>query len=346
MNQFKPIDLLYVGTFPPPSGGIRVNVALLAKGLSKHPDVNFQKIDISVRGPKYRRIFTYLNRMIQIFIQARRVEIVSFSTPTNYTLLFGTLVYFIARFWGKPFVIRHGGGHNHKQHKSWGSLARTIISLGIAKADVSFFQTKAQVEYFQRIYKRKIVWFRNHRSPPLNIEIPKRHAAKKFVFLGLVVKEKGVQVMIDAFRQLGKDLSVDIIGDDRMDIESIVMNDSQINYKGAIKHDQVYETLNQYDVMLLPSFSEGQPGTLVEASLMGLPIIATSLEGIAEVVEDGKTGLLVAPRSVDELKQAIKTLSTDQELYQSMVENLLKQRELFSSDFWLDVYVNELKALR
>lgn len=65
------------------------------------------------------------------------------------------------------------------------------------------------------------------------------------------------------------------------------------------------------DVVVLPSHTEGIPGVLIEAGLMGLPIVATSVGGVGEIVADGVTGILVPPGDESALTTALRTTLRD-----------------------------------
>src|SRR5690606_41557275 len=56
-------------------------------------------------------------------------------------------------------------------------------------------------------------------------------------------------------------------------------------YKGPVKSDEVVDLLSQYDVLVLPSYKEGYPGVIIEALSIGMPVIATKLRGIQEMVD-------------------------------------------------------------
>lgn len=72
------------------------------------------------------------------------------------------------------------------------------------------------------------------------------------------------------------------------------------------------------DLIVLPSLQEGLPISLVEAHACGKPAVATSVDGIPEIVEDGVTGILVPPKDVNALTQAVLKLMNDQSLSKKM----------------------------
>ncbi len=77
--------------------------------------------------------------------------------------------------------------------------------------------------------------------------------------------------------------------------------------------DDAAEILSALDLFVLPSLEESLPLSILEAMAGGLPVVATTLGGVREVVSDGETGILVRPRDVDALADAILSLLADPE---------------------------------
>jgi glycosyltransferase involved in cell wall biosynthesis len=68
----------------------------------------------------------------------------------------------------------------------------------------------------------------------------------------------------------------------------------------------IRQRYEEADIFCLPSFDEGVPVVLMEAMAMGLPVIATQVAGVPELVEDGVSGVLVAPGTSEELADALR----------------------------------------
>ncbi|MFC1497287.1 glycosyltransferase family 4 protein [Verrucomicrobiota bacterium] len=82
------------------------------------------------------------------------------------------------------------------------------------------------------------------------------------------------------------------------------------------------------DILTLPSlYKEGLPNVLLEAMSMGLPVIASELAGIPEIIFNGKTGYMIEPRNVNQLTEAIIKLWSDRETYKEMGRNARKLME-------------------
>lgn len=80
---------------------------------------------------------------------------------------------------------------------------------------------------------------------------------------------------------------------------------------GSFTHNELPDIMRAADIFVLPSITEGFPLTIVEAMAWGLPIVATDVGGIPELVEDGVSGLLCKPHDVNDLAESILTLVND-----------------------------------
>jgi len=92
----------------------------------------------------------------------------------------------------------------------------------------------------------------------------------------------------------------------------------------------ILDIISLFDLMVISSYSEGLPLSALEAMALGKPIVATSVGGIPEIIDDGKSGILVPPGDPETLSRAIESLLFDDELKTSLGLNALQQcRERF-----------------
>lgn len=91
--------------------------------------------------------------------------------------------------------------------------------------------------------------------------------------------------------------------------------------------DDVIDWYAAADVMVLPSLSEGFPFAVLEALAMSCPVVATAVNGVPEIIEEGKTGLLVPPRNVQALEAAIRSVLRDPAWAARMAQ--VGQKEVF-----------------
>ncbi|MBV9464761.1 MAG: glycosyltransferase family 4 protein [Solirubrobacterales bacterium] len=144
--------------------------------------------------------------------------------------------------------------------------------------------------------------------------------------IGRLVPDKGHGVLLSALSSLPGNattrLRLVIAGDgpERATLERAAarLRPDLVTFLGAVGQDRLVSLYQQADMFCLPSFAEGLPGVLMEAMAMGLPVIATRIMGIPEIVEDGVSGRLVAPGRADALAGALVELLADPELRSSM----------------------------
>lgn len=143
--------------------------------------------------------------------------------------------------------------------------------------------------------------------------------SKHLLFVGRLAGIKGVSVLFEALERIlprFPDMHLTLIGDgpERADLEREAqmrgLGDVVI-FAGYRSQAEVAEALQEADLLVLPSFAEGVPVVLMEAMAAGLPVIASRVAGIPELVEDGVSGLLVPPGDSDALAGAINELLVD-----------------------------------
>jgi glycogen(starch) synthase len=149
----------------------------------------------------------------------------------------------------------------------------------------------------------------------------------RVLFVGRLVRQKGVHVLVEAARRLRTSgAQVVIVGDGpergrvERQAERLGVAD-RVHVTGFVAHDRLPDLLATADVLVLPSSYEELGTVLVEALHAGVPTVATRVGGIPEVVDHGFTGLLVEPGDPDALAKAIDRILSDGPLAGSMREN-------------------------
>lgn len=126
--------------------------------------------------------------------------------------------------------------------------------------------------------------------------------------------QKGHEYLIKAARVLAdkfKDLKIVLVGDGelRAELEQAVVEaglSATFIFLGF--RSDVRDLLSMFDIFVLPSLYEGLPNVILEAMATNLPVVATSVDGTVELVDDGETGYLVPPRDPDALVAKIGNL--------------------------------------
>jgi len=142
-----------------------------------------------------------------------------------------------------------------------------------------------------------------------------RDGGLDMVFVGRLAPVKGLRVLLGAMQALREScpgLTLTIVGDgeDRAHLEALAAPLGEaVRFLGYRSQAGVAEAVAAADALVLPSFAEGLPVVLMEALAAGKPVIATRVAGVAELVEDGVSGYIVAPGDGVALAGAIRTLA-------------------------------------
>jgi glycosyltransferase involved in cell wall biosynthesis len=165
-------------------------------------------------------------------------------------------------------------------------------------------------------------------------------------FIGRLDPIKRVPDLVEAIAFLDKGYTLQVFGEgeDRPQIENAIKRfqlQERAILHGAIARPQ--EALSLMDVLVLPSAAEGFGLVLIEAMAAGVPVVATDVPGIRDVVKDGVTGLLVPVASPVQLAGAIQRLCEDSGLRNRLTEIAAAHvRERYSWDVVLPQYNNLL----
>jgi glycogen(starch) synthase len=161
------------------------------------------------------------------------------------------------------------------------------------------------------------------------------------LYLGRVERRKGCDVLFDALRMAHLHIPTarttfvgPVAADMKEDFDTFLREtESWVEYAGAVPQDEVVTYLQRSDVIVLPSRFETLPRVLIEALAAGVPQIATPVNGIPEIVENGVTGILVDPLTSDALAEAIQRLCVSPALRATMAQ---KSRARALAKFDLD----------
>lgn len=121
--------------------------------------------------------------------------------------------------------------------------------------------------------------------------------------------------------------------DDRQYFYDMLQRFPFVEYRGILQPNEIYETLNNYDALLLPThyYTEGLPGSIVDAYISGIPVIVTKWKHAHEFVEDGITGFVIPfENGSQQLIECLLSLESDREKLKQLQQNALEKRAEFA----------------
>lgn len=170
-------------------------------------------------------------------------------------------------------------------------LAERYIHAGVPQEKMQVLANGIDIERFSSIQRRK------HAGP------------LRFSYIGYLGRHKGVSTLIEALLQIGAErkYQVNIVGDGdekgvlKNQVKNLGLKD-RVRFWGKVSHNQIERIFKETDVLILPSiWPENQPVSITEAMAARIPVIATRIGGIPELVDDGMTGYLFAQGNAHDL---------------------------------------------
>lgn len=136
-----------------------------------------------------------------------------------------------------------------------------------------------------------------------------------FVFVGRIVRDKGINELVEAFEKLNKEYPntrLILVGRQESELdplkpETIAKIDNNKNIEAVGQQSDVCPWLAASDAFVFPSYREGFPNVVIEAGAMGLPSIVTDINGSREIIIEGKNGTIIPPRDAEALFMAMKS---------------------------------------
>lgn len=333
------IRILLIGPDSSMPGGTTISFKYLKSDLERNQNVEIIVITSSgIRGSGYNAPKKYIQLISKILKSAKDCDVISFHAMPTALPYIGWFLPIVSRFYKKPFIYRAFGGLYYAD-LPW--LGRVIARYMLRSADMVLLQTK---ELMRKANNEKIYnvnYFPTARPMP-QMKMDAVTSCKRFIFIGHLKIAKGLQYLTKAAEKLPDEACVDVYGP-WYDLPKETFDGcNKIKYKGVLNSGDVLNTLRNYHALVFPSFmeEEGYSGIILEAYSVGIPVIATKWNALPEIVEDGKTGLLIEPRSDEEILRAMNKLYHDSEYYIKLRNGVLSEREKYSQQQQSENYIH------
>ena len=153
-----------------------------------------------------------------------------------------------------------------------------------------------------------------------------------FVFVGRLVKDKGINEMIEAFeflQKVQKGIKLLLVGDYEQELDPLNAHSMEsIKKNEAILTVGFQNDVRPYfaigDVLVFPSYREGFPNVVLQAGAMGLPCIVSDINGCNEIIIEGNNGIIIPVKDSNAIYEAMKKIATDENLQFQLQKNARK----------------------
>lgn len=336
------MNIYYLGAFPIEGGGVTIKnrdlfYALSGKGLK------LKKIDLN-KITRHRSVWELL-KFVFVFLNPKNKFVIGISTGVCTRRTFSKLFYiFNKRAMSKSIILIMGGTDAHtiamdEEYRKW-----------VRRYKMVYVETSGMLDELRSAGMTNCALYPNGRFKPEEKISVKDNAGKlRCVFFSYIRPEKGADIVLSAAAKLS---NVDfafygsVYEAYKEDFENNISRVSNAIYKGNFKGtpEQVYRELGNYDILILPTRykTEGVPGILVEAKIAGITSIVSNESHNAEIVSDGKDGVVLRKNDEDELIRAISELDVDRAKLQQLKEGSFRSANNFYIENYIDGIVETL----
>lgn len=165
----------------------------------------------------------------------------------------------------------------------------------------------------------------------------------QFLFVGQLEEHKGIRALFTALDQLGEDVQLHIAGEGSLSeyVSERARTDKRIHFHGFVSLEHLLKIIHTQDAVLVPSTCyENSPTVIYESYLAGVPVIASNIGGIPELIEDGKTGILIPPADAGALMSAMQEVHQNRDAWWDKTQEIKE----IAQQYAIDRYVDQLET--
>lgn len=273
------------------------------------------KTNIDRRGMNPVKDLSLILAYYRLISKIKPDKIITYTIKPN---LYGGIIAALKKV---PYAINITGLGTAFQKE--GLLKNVIIQLykwACKRAKVIFFENSGNAKLFldENLANKEQIIVLNGAGVNLDkfnyVEYPENSQETRFLFMGRVMKEKGIEELFSSIERLHKEnpsIVLDVLGhmeegyDDRI---SELTRQGAVNYHGH--QTDVRPFIENCHCFVLPSYHEGMANTNLESAAMGRPVITSKIPGCMEAVVEGQSGFLCETQNVDDLYQQMKRFIT------------------------------------
>ena len=314
--------IVMLGTSPQTRGGIAAVIAAYrAAGLFERWPVEYVATHCEGSWPRKLLAAARALRRFAALLAAEPGTVVHVHCASRASFWRKCVFMAIAHAARRPVILHlHGGGFARFYERECGLLRRRIARFFLERAACVIAVSERWRAWLAQVGAvRQVVCIPNPvRIGPVPPPGGRRNAV---LFLGRLTREKGVDELLQAFAGLRAQLpEVELVCAGAGELEAAQQLaarlgvEESVRFPGWIGPEERQAWLRRAAVLALPSHAEGSPMCLLEAMAAGVPVVATAVGGIPDVVRHGVNGLLVAPGDAAELERALRRLLRDPRL--------------------------------
>jgi glycosyltransferase involved in cell wall biosynthesis len=304
-------------------------------------------------GANWRKLLVALTGWMRVLVRLHTLDapLVHVQLSSRASFWRKAVVCLLARLARRPYLLHVHGSEFADFYGECSPAARRIVRAVLARASLVLALSEAWRTTLQEISPQaRIEVLMNAVPLPPSDGVSAPGPQPTLLFFGEIARHKGVFELARAFARVANELpelrliyagTGSGVEETRRLVEQFGLG-GRVKFTGWLQAERKRATLAGATMFVLPSFVEGMPMALLEAMSFGLPVIATPVGGVPEIVTHGLDGLLVPPGDIDALAAAITRLTSDPELRARLGR---AARETVAKRFSLDSAVEQLLGI-
>jgi glycosyltransferase involved in cell wall biosynthesis len=295
-------------------------VVVLTRGIQKQASTK-KKYTIQISKYYKNKIINRINYTLESIKAVKKNKFDLLITESRYT---SNIIGAVAYTFMKCPVINCVQGQGFYKNKS--KLTHILNQYILNNCSLVLVQTDTIMKELKKKYHVK-----NMAVIPNGIHLSNNIShGKKILFIGRLVPEKGVTYLIDAVKDIEQEVNIFGTGPEYKNLKNQANTNKKVKFCGKFPNSKINTILKDGRVLVLPSISEGLPNVILEAMNLGVPVIATKVGGIPDIIKTGQNGILVEPENANKLKEAITTLMNNEKIRNKMSKNCKKEIKKYS----------------
>lgn len=334
------MKLCLIAPVAPPYGGVSNWECIVEKQIRKDASIELHIINIASnkRPIDGRNLFDRVvysgyvmlraDRELKKLIKQKKVDCVHMTTSGGLGFYRDLLLLRRLNKYHIPAIYHiHFGRAVHyfeAQDRNWKFLIKTISR---ASAIITLDE---KTQKLLQNYHNNICRINN----PIDLDSIKRDrtvVGNKIVYVGWIIKEKGIEELIQAFQIFnGKNngkYELELVGrgqDEYINYLHKTYNCHSVSFIGEVNHDEAMKHIAEGEVFVLPSYTEGSPNVILEAMALQKPIIATNVGSIPYMLADD-SGIIIESQNVREIENSLECLLYDEQKKRYIASNAYKR---------------------
>jgi glycosyltransferase involved in cell wall biosynthesis len=323
---------------------------------------NTQRINRSKKSMGKVKIENFINAFKLVVdlkkqLNSEEYNIIHFHSSIKFSLLRDLLVIQKIRnkFYGKIVLhIHYADKENILFNERYDKLVIMKLFKNVDK--VIFLSEKTKEQFLQAglAENKCAVVYNFHLVNTCNETVDRKFSAlntehkRNLLFLGSIDKRKGIIELLTALTGVNKDYFIFNICGTVTDIsvenkfyELVDSMKDNVVLQGYVSGEKKNKILNETDILILPSYGEGLPISILEAMASGCSIISTNVGAIPEIIKDKVNGYIIKPGDIESLRERINTLLTSK----THLKEVIKENYTYSKQFSIGNFIKNISNI-